>query len=737
MSEVQRIIVVSNRLPATLRRAGDSWKAESSAGGLATAMNPILKDSGGIWIGWSGDSSDPDDPARQDIIRRWVERERFIAVELPADIAELYYEGYANQTLWPLFHHFPTLIKFSPGAWAAYAEANERFRDVAVRNYRPGDLIWVHDYHLTLLPKLLRDALPEAAIGFFLHIPFPSSEVFRILPRREELLEGLLGADLLAFHTHSYVQHFRSTMLRVLGIESRFDRVEIAGRSVRLEALPIGIAPEIFLDSLKSAEGRKRAAGLKSRYGDNRILLAVDRLDYTKGIPERLKTFRRLLNQAPRLRSHVVLIQVAVPSREHVPEYARLSREVNELVGEINGQFGTPEWTPVVYLRRGLPRAQIAALYATADVGWVAPLRDGMNLVAKEYVACKTDGSGALVLSEFAGAAEEMGEAFLVNPYDEERTAETLEKVLSLPEDDRRERMMALRERVLRNNVYDWGEKFLSALREAALAADRQRLAYPRPVPVEKLVRAYRAARTRMLFLDYDGTLVGYAPRPEGAVPPPGLAGMLERLAADPGNYVVVVSGRRPQDLDNWMGSVPGLWLAAEHGALLRPPSFEWQPLRGALESGWKDRVRPVLEHFRQRVPGSLVEEKELSIAWHYRMADPEFAGWVANEMTALLEGALADTEFRASKGRKLVEVKPAWANKGAIIERILALASSPEFILAAGDDRTDEDMFTKLDDQAWTIHVGRGPSAARFALPDAASFRVILDQFTQNVHRA
>ena len=233
--EAGRLVVVANRLPVTLRRVGDAWKSERSSGGLATAMRPILERTQGIWIGWPGDSSGEEDPARQEVIRRWAERDRYFAVDLPAEVAKLYYEGYANQTLWPLFHHFPSLVKFSPESWRAYLEANECFRDAVVRHHRPGDLVWIHDYHLMLLPRLLREALPDARIGFFLHIPFPSSEVFRILPRREEMMDGLLGADLLGFHTLSHVQHFRSSLLRVRGLESRMDRVEVGGRTVRLE----------------------------------------------------------------------------------------------------------------------------------------------------------------------------------------------------------------------------------------------------------------------------------------------------------------------------------------------------------------------------------------------------------------------------------------------------------------------------------------------------------------------
>ncbi|HLL77048.1 MAG TPA: bifunctional alpha,alpha-trehalose-phosphate synthase (UDP-forming)/trehalose-phosphatase, partial [Pyrinomonadaceae bacterium] len=540
-----RLVVVSNRLPVTLKRAGEGWRTERSAGGLATAMGPLLARTEGVWVGWSGDTSEARDAKREEIVARWAKEQRYFVVDLPKEVAEGFYEGFSNQTLWPLFHYFPVLFNFDRDQWHAYREANERFRDVVLEHARPGDLVWVHDYQLMLLPRLLREAAPDINIGFFLHIPFPSSSVFRLLPRREELLEGLLGADYVAFHTHSYLQNFRQSVLRVLGIDSRMDAVEVGGRSVKLDALPIGIAPEDFTKLLETDDAtRKRLAEIRERFRGRHLLLGVDRLDYTKGIPERFRTFRRLLKEQPEMRGRAVLVQVAVPSRENVAQYRELRQEVDKLVGKINGEFSTPDWSPIVYMRRGVPRQELTALYAAADLAWVTPLRDGLNLVAKEYVACQKDGAGVLVLSEFAGAASEMGEAFMVNPYDEEQTAETIARALALPEEERRDRIRALYERVARNNVFAWGERFLSNLGEATVSRADRDAERAAPLPAEELLAAYRKARTRRLLLDYDGTLVGYAKRPQDAVPPPGLADTLARLAANPANTVAVVSGR-------------------------------------------------------------------------------------------------------------------------------------------------------------------------------------------------
>lgn len=740
-SNDSRLVVVSNRLPFTLKRAGDAWRTERSAGGLATAMEPILKSSQGLWVGWSGDASDKgvDDQKRQATLARWAERHRYYSVELPAETARGFYEGYSNQTIWPLFHHFPTLLNFTPEDWQAYIDANKRFRDLLLEHLQPNDLVWVHDYQLMLLPRLLRESAPDARVGFFLHIPFPSSSVFRLLPRREDLLLGLLGADYIAFHTYGYLQNFRASALRVLGLDSQMDVVEVGGRSVRLDALPIGIAPEEFTKLLdEDEETRQRLAEMRERFRDRHLLLSVDRLDYTKGIPERLRTFRRLLQSYPDLRGRAVLVQVAVPSREQVSMYKHLKNDVDKLVGQINGEFSTPDWTPVVYIRRGIARSELVALYAAADLAWVTPLRDGLNLVAKEYVACQKDGAGALVLSEFAGAAAEMGEAFLVNPYDEERTADAIAHALNLPEEQRRERMRALYQRVARNNVFDWSRRFIENLRAASDSRSEQFAEKPQPLPAGEIADAFRQSRARRLMLDYDGTLVDYASRPQDAVPPDDLIPLLARLASNETNVVALISGRRRADLEKWFGAIKGLWLAAEHGAIMRSPqTLKWEMYRANYSDEWKSRVLPVLEHFVNRTPGSLIEEKEFSLVWHYRMSDPVFGEWLANELVATLEGMLAETELRAFRGQKTVEVKLVWANKGEVLERLARAGSEPTFCLAAGDDRTDEDLFARLPADAWTIHVGPSRTRARFFVPTHAEMRALLQRLADADERA
>jgi trehalose 6-phosphate synthase/phosphatase len=733
----QRVIVVSNRLPVSLKRSGNNWQTKSSAGGLATAMNPILQKTNGIWIGWSGETSGSKDESRLAVIRDWAKKNRYSAVDLDRETAEGFYEGIANQVLWPLFHHFPSLLHFDSGNWNSYLKANEIFRDEILKHLQPNDLVWIHDYHFLPLPQMLREAVPDIAIGFFLHVPFPSSSVFRILPKREELLQGMLGSDYLGFHTYRYLQHFRTSILRLLGLKSQMDQVELGRRIVKLDALPIGIAPDEFNDLLVKSPGTKRQiAELKQRFSCCKLILGVDRMDYTKGIPERLRAYRKFLQDAPEWRGRVVLIQVAVPSREGVPKYNRLRKEVDELIGQINGDWSTPNWSPITYVRRNLPQSELAALYSAADVALVTPLRDGLNLVAKEYVACKSSGDGVLILSEFAGAASEMGEALLVNPYDEEGLSLAIGRALSLSDTERRERMLALYRRVNKNNVFAWGERFVQNLSKAVKTRSQQSQDEPLPLQEPQLLAAFSQAHSRLILLDYDGTLAPFSDLPREAVPTSRLIALLTRLTEDRRSLVALVSGRSRPDLERWFGGIPNLWLAAEHGAVVRSPvSQVWEQPHQSPNTHWKLRVLPILEHFVERTPGSFIEEKEFSLVWHYRMADLEFGDWLANDLVANLDHMLANSLVKAVKGQKTVEVKLVWANKGQMYSRLLVPNHKPDFIMAAGDDATDEDLFAQLPQSAWTIHVGRNRSRARYYVSDPKEMLAMLERLNQAAH--
>jgi trehalose 6-phosphate synthase/phosphatase len=356
-----------------------------------------------------------------------------------------------------------------------------------------------------------------------------------------------------------------------------------------------------------------------------------------------------------------------------------------------------------------------------------------MNLIAKEYVACKSEGDGVLLLSEFAGAAAEMGEALLINPFDEERTAEVVARALALEEEERRARMRALHHRVVRNDVFHWGTRFLETLEEAVSARGHYLDAQPKRLVTEEIREAYVHATRRLLILDYDGTLVPHAHFPQQAVPPSVLVRLLAALAAEPHNLVALISARQAEDLDRWFGAMQDMWLVAEHGAELKPAhSSAWESLRPQVSADWKSMVMPILEHFVDRTPGSYLEEKKYALVWHYRLIEPEFGEWLANELVSMLEAMLAETELRAHRGNKIVEVKPVWANKGDAFERLLAAQPQPDFLFAAGDDRTDEELFERMQSAAYTVHVGPGATRASFAVSDFRGVRELLEIFVE-----
>ncbi len=433
----------------------------------------------------------------------------------------------------------------------------------------------------------------------------------------------------------------------------------------------------------------------------------------------------------PDLRQKVVLLQLTVPSRETIESYQELRSEVHELISDINGEFGTPDWVPVVYMHRSIPRPELVAVYQFADVAWIAPLRDGMNLVAKEYVACRDDARGVLVLSSFAGAAAEMAEALLINPFDQERTAFSVARALAMPLDEQRDRMLALHERVLRNDVFTWGDRFLALLDEAATLRRERAPESPPALPANPFLDACRNADKRLFLLDYDGSLVPFAARPQDAAPDAELRSLLTQLTSDPSNCVMILSGRTAADLERFLGQVPRLGLAPEHAALWRMPGQpEWH--ERSADTAWKKTVRPILQHFVDRTPGSFVEEKQFALVWHFRTIEAEFGDWLATELVAMLEGMLAETELRPYRGNKIVEVKPMWANKGALAAELAPGYSDRDFILGLGDDRTDEDLFTHLPENAWSIHVGSGASKARFSVPTFRHVRSLLRQLAE-----
>ncbi len=707
---MDRLLIVSNRLPLTVQERKGELHVEPSVGGLATGLSSWYKSCNSMWIGWAGIT--PKKMKREKDIMDRLLSENCHPVSISQQDIDAYYNGICNRTIWPLFHYFPLYAQYSEDDWQAYRRVNTAFANVVAGIARPNDVIWVHDYHLMLLPRLLRERLPKATVGFFLHIPFPSFEIFRLLPSREEVLEGLLGADLVGFHTYDYTGHFLDSVHRLLGYDSAMGQVVVSGRTLRADAFPMGISHEHFSGAVGDVKTQAERRRMRKKLGDCRVVLSVDRLDYTKGIPERLEAYSEVLSRNPKYRGNVIFVLLVVPSRTRVEHYVRLKSQLDGLVGEINGRHGTIGWMPIWYLYRSLPFHSLTALYSLADVALITPLRDGMNLVAKEYVTTRTDGKGVLILSETAGAAQEMGEAIMINASNQEEIIRALEQALEMPEQEQVRRNTIMQKRLRRYNVVRWADEFMDRLAhtkklqrdlaEKALTAEMQR----------RLVNDFRDSDKSLLLLDYDGTLVSFSPRPEESRPGARLKGLLKKLAADPRNEVVLISGRDKRTLERRFGSLK-VALVAEHGVWVRKKGGQWETI-DILSGDWKEQIHPMLDLWVDRTPGSFIEEKDFSLVWHYRKADARLGELRARELINSLTSAIAGLNLQVLEGSKVVEVKNAGINKGrAALQWIAGVDWS--FIMAMGDDTTDEDTFRVLPATAWSIRVGVGASAARF----------------------
>ena len=709
---MNRLLIVSNRLPVTIQKKKGKTYFNQSVGGLATGLGSFYKSFDGKWIGWCGITAEKIDLEEKKIIETKLEKEfSSYPVILSKKNVELYYGEFCNKTLWPLLHGFTQYVTYDRNSWKAYEKVNEIFANSVLEIAEPEDMVWVHDYHLMLLPSLLRKKHPNMAIGFFLHTPFPSSDIFRLLPWREEILRGLLEADLLGFHTYSYVQNFLMTVRRLLSLNHTLGKIIVGDHLAKVDSFPIGIDYPRFADAETIPKVQASIKNLNRKLGKTRKILSIDRLDYTKGVLHRLKGFDLFLNSYPEFKEKVTLVLVAVPSRTKVKRYQSLKKNVDELIGKINGDHGTLGWTPIQYIYRSLPFRSLLALYRISDVAMITPLRDGMNLIAKEYVATKTDGKGVLVLSEMAGAVEELREAIIVNPNSIEEIAEALKKALFMSEDEQIRRNRIMQERLRNYDIKFWANDFMNSLSQ--VKKDQKELS-AKEVGREiktKIINDYARSENRLIFLDYDGTLVPFASTPEAAKPDADLQTLLVSLAQDAKNQVVIISGRNREALEEFFEDV-NIGLVAEHGAWIRDSRGNWATT-GDYNTDWKEKIRSILDHFKRRTPGALVEEKDFSLVWHYRKTAPELSSVRVAELKNTLYFLTANLELDVAEGNKIVEVKNSGINKGhAAIEWISK--KKWDFILAVGDDATDEDLFRELPEFAYSIKIGLAPSRAK-----------------------
>jgi len=731
---MERLIIVSNRLPVRIEKSNDELTVIPSEGGLATGLKSYHKSKSSLWIGWAGIAAESKSDKEE--ITRLLSKEQCQPVFLDKKDVENYYDGFSNATIWPLFHYFTEYSEFKNKYWKAYKFVNKQFADAIIENAQENDTVWIHDYQLLLLPNILKTKRPDLNIGFFLHIPFPSYEIIRILPWRNEILSGMLGADLIGFHTYDYARHFISSVKRLLGYEVNFNKVSMENRRVYIDVFPMGIDFKKFQNKANEIQSKPIQERSKQHQDIDRFLLGVpnrklivsiDRLDYTKGLPERLKAFRHFLNKHPEYNEKVSLVLLTVPSRVAVTKYVSLKSEIEELVGSINGQFGTLSWNPIIYFYRSVPFDNLIELYTSADIALLTPIRDGMNLVAKEFIASKTNQKGVLILSEMAGASKELGEAISVNPNNIENVSDAILKALLTSDDDQRKAIETMTNRIKRYDIYKWASDFINTLKNIS---DKIIEFQTRKVSnglKKEMKEEYINSSSKVLFLDYDGTLQRFYDNPQSAVPDKELYKILDIIASDDNTELVLISGRDKVTFNEWFGN-RNFTLIAEHGAWIKEKNSEWKERKRASDE-WKEIIMPILESYVDRTPGSLVEEKSHSLVWHYRKADIELGALRALELHADVSNIILNQDLEILEGNKVFEVKVSGVNKGSAAVEYLQ-NKKPGFIMAVGDDWTDEFLFSELPETSYTIKVGSDKSVAKYYVDSYKNVRELLKMF-------
>jgi trehalose 6-phosphate synthase/phosphatase len=643
---------------------------------------------------------------------------QLVPVAIDENTNEKYYGGFCNDLIWPLFHYFPSLVVHDERYFESYVTANNLFVEKIKTIVQPGDFIWIHDYQLFLLPDLIRKVLPSANIGFFLHIPFPAYEVFRNMPRpwRDAILRGMLGADVIGFHTYDYSQYFLRTVSRLLGNEITMNTVAVDDRVVKVDAFPIGIDYDKFHDAAtKSKEVDAEKQKILSMLQGKKLIFSVDRLDYSKGLLQRLEAFECFLETYPEWIEKIVFNMVVVPSRDTIPQYQHMKREIESAVGRINGKHSSMAWRPIIYQYKSLSFNELVALYDISLVGLITPLRDGMNLVAKEYVACQITEKGVLILSEMAGAAAELSEAILINPADKREVADALNKALLLPLRDRTILISRMQRRIKNYTVFTWAKDFLDSLEVIKKEQELRRVNLLTASIESDIMAKFRNASQRVIFLDYDGTLVPFSRIPEMAIPGAQTLKQLKLLAENQKNAIVLISGRDKDFLQEWFGAI-NVYLIAEHGAFHKSPGGEWQCAIDP-DQGWKPAFAQVLQRYTDHCNGSFTEEKFSSLAWHYRNSPPEMGQMKAKELKEELRTLVAhENKLHVIEGNMVVEVKKTGYDKGIAALKFINDRKF-EFIAAIGDDRTDEDIFRSLPADAVTIKIGMTTSIAKYNL--------------------
>ncbi|MUV02952.1 bifunctional alpha,alpha-trehalose-phosphate synthase (UDP-forming)/trehalose-phosphatase [Flavobacterium rakeshii] len=725
-SRKMKIITVSYRLPLSIKRQKDNVKITQSAGGLATAVLSYSEKSQKnlTWVG----VADFDQQLWEENKNNYDSNFDIDPVYLERRLNRNFYNVFSNSVLWSLFHYFPSFIEYTHDGFEAYKAANEIVADKVNSIYEPGDIVWIHDYHFMGLAKIIREKHPQAKIGFFLHIPFPNFEIFRVLPNkvRRYLMEGVMGSNLIGFHTWENAIHFTECIEKMLGFPHKNFLFSQDTHRTKVGSFPISIDFDKFHNAYDNPNVVKLRNEIKDLYKDKKIIFSVDRLDYTKGITNRLNAYETFLNTYPEWREKVVFLLVIVPSREEITKYGERKKMIELTIARINGKLGNYKWTPVVYQYQSVDFDRLIALYTSADAALISPVRDGMNLVAKEYVASRKDLRGALVLSVMAGAAKELQESLTINPHDFEQIALKLNYGLTMSEEEQARRLEHMQRYLKKHDVFRWASDFLNETEEihnkdtkaVALAGDER----------IELYEKYEDAEKRLLLLDFDGTLVNLQPKPEMAVPDDKLIKLLNTLAADPKNDVWIISGRNREFLEKWLGELP-IGLVAEHGGYVKRDKWE-SVINGTPE--WKGRVIEIMQDYVDTNSESFVEIKEFGVAWHYRNVEQRQGFLASRELLSLLKNQLYNMPTQIIDGNKVIEVKHFLAHKGTTYKNSI-FNEDYDFILAFGDDKTDEDLFEKLTGSyQHSVKVGSGNTSAKYRVQSVEEVLGFLNELTQ-----
>ena len=723
-----KTIIISNRLPVKIEQENNELVYKASEGGLATGLNSVFKQGNNLWVGWPGLAIEK---SQEEEVHSNLIKQHMKPVFLSTEEIEDFYEGFSNETLWPNFHYFNQYTVYKEELWLAYQRVNQKFAEIVSEELEDGDTVWIHDYQLLLLPQLIRAISPNATIGFFLHIPFPSYESFRLLPWRRELLNGMLGADFLGFHTYDDMRHFLSSVNRLAGLGNSNGTIKVKNRLIKADALPMGIDYEKYAASAQDPETLAREARYRESIGTVKLILSIDRLDYSKGIPQRLRAFELFLSKYPDFKEKVSLFMVVVPSRDSVSKYKQLKEEIDLLVGRINGQFSKLNWTPIHYFYRSFPLPALSAFYRISDVALVSPMRDGMNLVCKEYVASRLDKKGVLILSEMAGASKELSDAIIVNPNDIHQLVEAMHKALTMPEALQIESMTSMQKSLKRYNIHAWVKLFMDELANVKKEQSHLKTRLIDNQLSEEIKHAYKQSKERLIFLDYDGTLVGFNENPNDSKPDQELIEILERLTKDKNNHIVIISGRGRQFLEEWMKPY-SLDIVAEHGVWIKRMGKPFKTFI-KINASWKKETMSLLERYVNRTPGSFVEEKDYSLVWHYRKVETGLGEVRTRELTSHLKYMTANENLEVLEGDMIVEIKNSEINKGKAAQKLMEIYPEADFLLALGDDFTDEDTFKAMPEEAYTIKVGTSASEAKFSVNSYKEVRKLLNEIIKS----